>query len=153
MVVERDLPADQPSIWGDPDQVVQVIMNLLINAQQALQQAPEPRRLRIGAGYEPEAGMIRLVVDDNGPGVPMAIRSRIFEPFFTTKPVGFGTGVGLSVCHAIVTSHGGTIAVDDAPGGGARFIVRLPVGGAEADVPVEPATARGGSAPPHAGGR
>ena len=84
--------------------------------------------------------MIRLTVADNGPGVPPAIRSRIFEPFFTTKPVGMGTGIGLSVCHGVVTAHGGTITVDDAPGGGAVFEIRLPATTTvEAAVPAGPA--------------
>ena len=74
----------------------------------------------------PSAIRWSVAVADSGPGVPAVIRSRIFEPFFTTKPVGIGTGIGLSVCHSVVTSHGGTIEVSDAPGGGAEFIVRLP---------------------------
>ena len=66
-----------------------------------------------------------LVVDDNGPGIPAHVQARLFEPFFTTKAS--GSGLGLSIVHAIVTQHGGTIAVEDGPLGGARFTVQLPV--------------------------
>jgi CheY-like chemotaxis protein len=69
---------------------------------------------------------VRITVRDNGPGVPDDIRSRIFDPFFTTKPVGQGTGIGLSVCHGMVSAHGGSISVDEAAGGGAVFTVLLP---------------------------
>jgi signal transduction histidine kinase len=71
---------------------------------------------------------VRIAVRDTGPGVPGDIRSRIFDPFFTTKPVGEGSGVGLSVCHGMVSAHGGSISVDDAGGGGAVFTVLLPAG-------------------------
>jgi CheY-like chemotaxis protein len=67
-----------------------------------------------------------LVVADNGPGVPAAIRERIFEPYFTTKPVGAGTGIGLSISRSVIDSHGGRIELGDRPGGGAQFRVVLP---------------------------
>ena len=106
------------------------------------------RSLTVATRLDPRDRMIRVTVTDNGPGVPSAIRSRIFEPFFTTKPVGMGTGIGLSVCHGVVTAHGGTIAVDDAPGGGAVFEIRLPatatVEVAAGPGPVSGATAAGG---------
>ena len=63
---------------------------------------------------------------DNGPGVPEAIRAFVFEPFFTTKPRGRGTGLGLSLVHATAAAHGGSVRVEDAPGGGARFTIELP---------------------------
>ena len=65
-------------------------------------------------------------MSDNGPGIPADVRSRIFDPFFTTKPVGLGLGLGLSICHGIVTNHGGTITVDSAPGRGSTFRIVLP---------------------------
>jgi signal transduction histidine kinase len=65
-----------------------------------------------------------VTIDDSGPGVPPAARDRIFEPFFTTKAK--GSGLGLSIVHAIVSQHGGTVSVESAPGGGARFLLRLP---------------------------
>jgi len=138
--VRLDLDRSIPAIWADPDQMSQVLINLIVNAQQALAEAPGHRTLTVATRLDARDGMIRLTVADNGPGVPPAIRSRIFEPYFTTKPVGMGTGIGLSVCHGVVTAHGGTIAIDDAPGGGARFSIRLPVTAAvEAAAPAAPA--------------
>jgi len=126
--VSVDLAGDLPAVWGDADQLHQVLANLIVNAQQAMLEHPGPRRLRIATARDDTSGMLRLTVDDSGPGVPVAQRSRIFDPFYTTKPTGVGTGVGLSVCHGVVESHGGHIAVEDAPGGGARFVVLLPAG-------------------------
>ena len=74
--------------------------------------------------------MVRVEIEDNGPGMDEATRRRVFEPFFTTKPPGLGTGLGLSVSYFIVTEdHGGTMSVESKPGVGARFIIRLPVEG------------------------
>jgi CheY-like chemotaxis protein len=125
--VRLDLDRTIPPIWADPDQVSQVLINLIVNAQQALAESPGQRSLSLSSRFDRRGGMVRLTVADNGPGVPPAIRSRIFEPFFTTKPVGMGTGIGLSVCHGVVTAHGGAITVGDAPGGGAVFEIRWPV--------------------------
>lgn len=111
-------------IDAEEDALHQLFLNLLVNAQHALRGAPKPRRIVVTVAVA--RGSVEVVVADNGPGVPPAIRGRIFEPYFTTKQQGEGTGIGLSVCHGIVTAHGGMIAVDDAPGGGARFTVRLP---------------------------
>jgi PAS domain S-box-containing protein len=128
--VRRELAPGLPTIWADPDQISQVLTNLIVNAQQALTDWPGARQLTLATRVD-ESGprMARLSVTDSGPGVPAAIRSRVFEPFFTTKPVGVGTGIGLSVCHSVVTSHGGTIELEDAPGGGTAFVIRLPLGG------------------------
>jgi PAS domain S-box-containing protein len=125
--VTTDLAGDLPMFNADPDQLSQLITNLVLNAQQALKDVPQPRRLRIQTRYKPAQSQLRLVIGDNGPGVPADLRSRVFEPFFTTKPIGAGTGVGLSICHAIVSAHGGSIEVDGTPGGGATFTIRLPV--------------------------
>jgi two-component system NtrC family sensor kinase len=124
--VARDIPDGLPPVWADPDQLNQVLTNLVVNAQQALMETPMPRHVAIAA--KSEGGELAITVADNGPGVPAEARNRIFEPFYTTKPVGFGTGVGLAVCHGIVDSYGGSISVEDAPGGGALFRVRLPLG-------------------------
>ncbi|MFO1050138.1 MAG: ATP-binding protein, partial [Geminicoccaceae bacterium] len=117
--------AELPAIWGDSDQLHQVLTNLIVNAQQALLQAPPPRRLwvRLRQG----TGEVAIEVEDNGPGMADEVRKRIFEPFFTTKPQGVGTGVGLSVSLGIVTTHGGRIEVRSAPGQGTCFTVLLPL--------------------------
>lgn len=127
--VTTDLAPDLPVLSADPDQLSQVITNLIVNAQQALADREGPRLLDIVTRFDSRTGMVRLSVSDNGPGVPSALRARIFEPFFTTKAVGMGTGIGLSVCYGIVASHRGTIEVGDSPAGGAAFIVLLPAGG------------------------
>jgi len=127
VVVRLDLAADLPPLFGDADQMAQVLSNLMVNAQQAMQQQSTPRRLVIATRRAASGKRVRLRVTDSGPGVPLQIRSRIFEPFFTTKPVGTGTGIGLALCHNIVAAHGGTITVQDAPGGGTRFLIVLPV--------------------------
>jgi PAS domain S-box-containing protein len=121
--VERALPANLPPVLGYADQLHQVLANLLTNAQQALDLQPQPRRVRIAArasGIE-----IEIVVSDNGPGIPAALRSRIFDPFFTTKPS--GTGLGLSICHEFVRAHGGEIQVESAEGNGTSVRIILPV--------------------------
>ncbi len=126
----KKMNAALPRVLADSDQLTQVVTNLVINARQALQDRPSPRRITIetweGDG-ESDAGMIYTAITDNGPGVPHDLKLRIFEPFFTTKPSGAGTGVGLSLCHSIIESHGGRIWVEDANGGGARFIFTMPM--------------------------
>ncbi|MEQ1951496.1 PAS domain S-box protein [Mesorhizobium sp. CN2-181] len=124
--VSTRIEADLPPVSGDADQLPQVFTNLVVNAQQALLAVPAPRRLTITA--RPEAGGVEIVVADNGPGMGAEVAKRIFEPFYTTKPAGVGTGVGLSVCQAIVAAHEGTISVQSSPGEGARFTVFLPAG-------------------------
>jgi two-component system NtrC family sensor kinase len=111
--------ADLPSISGNADQLHQVFLNLIVNAQQAMETQPLPRRLRIvSERYE---GRVRVRIVDSGPGIPSAIRSRIFDPYFTTKPPGGGTGVGLAVSLGIVESHSGSLTVECPPEGGAVF--------------------------------
>lgn len=122
--LELDLAPDLAPIEGDPDLLHQVVMNLLVNAQQALEPLAGPRRVRICT--RAEGTDVLFEISDSGPGVPPDIRQRIFEPFFTTKPQGVGTGVGLSFCHSVVAAHGGTLVLLDMPGPGARFRVTLP---------------------------
>ncbi|WP_210529662.1 PAS domain S-box protein [Rubellimicrobium arenae] len=124
--VRTDLPARLPPVWGDADQLGQVVTNLVVNAQQALLGQPAPRRMLLAA--RAEGDQVLLEVSDNGPGMAPEVAKRAFDPFFTTKPQGVGTGVGLSVCHGIVAAHGGRIDLETAPGQGARLRVWLPRG-------------------------
>lgn len=136
--VTLDLTDDLPPVFADTDQLHQVFLNLIINAQQALQEQAGPRRIRLTSRYDPAGDVIRITVADNGPGIPAALRARVFEPYFTTKPVGVGTGVGLAVSLGIVEAHGGTLTVDCPTGGGAEFAIMLPVGSADAGATVAP---------------
>jgi CheY-like chemotaxis protein len=124
VAVELALDPALAKIQADHDFIGQVIANLVVNAQHALAEQPEPRRIRLVSRSEP--GLAIIEVEDNGPGVPAALAERIFEPYFTTKPAGVGTGIGLSICRTVVESHGGTITLEPGQGGGARFVVRLP---------------------------
>ena len=131
VTLDLDLDPNLPSIVADRDFIGQVIANLVINAQHALVDMEPPRQVSISTRRK--NGHVRLVVSDNGPGVPEAIAGRIFEPYFTTKPAGVGTGIGLSICKTVVESHGGSIALDRSEAGGARFTVLIPVAAGEAD--------------------
>ena len=124
--VQVCLAADLPPVRGDIDQLNQVLTNVIVNAQNALQGYEGPRSLRINTLYRPQRGEVVVKVKDSGPGIPEPIRSRIFEPFFTTKEVGAGTGIGLAFCHRIVDAHGGRIKVASRPGEGATFVIALP---------------------------
>jgi signal transduction histidine kinase len=121
-----------PDILASPGQIEQVLLNLITNAAFA---TPEGGRdtviVRIGPG---SPGMARLVVIDHGRGIEPANLDRIFDPFFTTRPVGSGKGMGLglAICHAIVTAHGGTITASSVPGTGTTLSVELPAAPAEA---------------------
>ena len=122
-----DETPDLPKPYGDPDQIAHVISNLVSNATQALEAAniPAAKCLRVSAGMVENDVTIRVA--DNGPGVPADVRDRIFEPFFTTKPPEKGSGVGLALCRALARAHGGSLILEETPGGGASFILRLPL--------------------------
>lgn len=122
--IEKALQAGLPLISCNTNQLQQVVMNLLINAQQVMEPAGGTVHVRTRMN---DADLI-IEVDDTGPGVPPEMRARIFDPFFTTKPAGQGTGLGLSVSYGLIRDHGGDIRVSDAPGGGARFTISLPTG-------------------------
>ena len=130
--VTLDLSKDIPPILADADQLHQVLLNLIINAQQSLQDQPAPRRIRVHSRFDSTSEAVRVIVADNGPGIPAHLRARVFEPYFTTKPMGIGTGVGLAVSLGIVEAHGGTLTVDCPNEGGAAFTITLPVGAVEA---------------------
>jgi C4-dicarboxylate-specific signal transduction histidine kinase len=122
--VASDLNPELPSIMASLDQVQQILIILLNNAQQAMDASTESRVLRITTQTQP--GRVTLLVEDSGPGVPPHLRSKIFEPFFTTKPAGAGTGLGLSMAHTYVTEHRGRIFCEQSLLGGALFGIELP---------------------------
>jgi signal transduction histidine kinase len=146
--VQLALAPALPDVWADPNQLHQVVVNLVSNAHHAMRAAPPPRRVTVSTRVAPEPPpRVQLEVDDTGPGIPGEIQTRIFEPFFTTKPAGQGTGLGLSLCASIVEAHTGTIRLVPQPGPGARFLIVLPVDPRRA--PKEPAAAAAGPpAPP-----
>ncbi len=119
--LRRDLAAGGERVFVDPSQFKQVIINLVVNAIQAM---PDGGILTIRTGRD--EGVVTLSVSDTGVGMSDDVRRRIFEPFFTTKDVGEGTGLGLAVVHGIVTAHDGTISVMSERGRGSTFEVRLP---------------------------
>jgi signal transduction histidine kinase len=125
--VVRELAADLPEINADPARISQVLVNLVVNAIQAM---PDGGTLTIGT--KAQDGTVLLVVEDTGVGMGEEVMDKIFLPFFTTKDVDKGTGLGLAVVHGIVSSHGGSIAVDSQPGKGSRFAVSLPLTGSRA---------------------
>ena len=139
--LELRLPAEPVHARVDASQIHQVLMNLVINAWQAI--GPRPGAIEIGLASEqaPEGDRARVWVSDDGIGMDEATRQRVFEPFFTTKPVDQGTGLGLSMVHGIVAAHGGRVAVASAPGQGATFSVFLPRVAAQAPLPPTPAPA------------
>lgn len=118
-----ELPAEEARVLGDPDQVQQVLLNLVVNAEQALRRVRVPR---IRIALEQRGASWRLLVEDSGPGIPADLRIRVFEPFFTTKPEGEGTGLGLSVSYGIAREHGGSIWIQDSELGGAGLVLELP---------------------------
>src|SRR5260370_26145110 len=101
-----------------------MLLNLLINAEQALVSVESRRAITVRTRSDEHEVVPELA--DPGPGIPPDVRGKIFDPFFTTKPEGVGTGLGLSICYGIAQEHGGHIAVESEPGQGARFWVTLP---------------------------
>jgi two-component system NtrC family sensor kinase len=143
--VELDLAKDIPLIHADADQLHQVLLNLIINAQQSLQDHPGPRRIRVASGFDADAQLVRVTVADNGPGIPAHLRARIFEPYFTTKPTGIGLGVGLPVSLGIVEAHEGTLTVACPPAGGAEFAITLPIGAVDTSGVEPPPSSKAGA--------
>ncbi len=127
--IMRDYATDLPSVPCKPQEIEQVLVNLLRNAAQAMfSHEDEAHPPAITLRTVLDGDFARIEVADNGPGMPEDVRKRVFEPFFTTKPVGVGTGLGLSVSFFIITrNHSGQFYVDSTPGKGATFIIRLPL--------------------------
>ncbi len=122
--LELRVPDGLPAVTLSAEQLMQLVLNLLLNAVDALDGGG---RVRVAA--ERSAGGVRLVVEDNGPGVAAEVRDRLFEPFVTTKDIGKGTGLGLAVCRGLVEAVGGSITLDTEYREGARFVVELPEAG------------------------
>ena len=132
--ITMDLDRNLPPVWVDADLIKQVIMNMLVNAQQAIEEKGDitirSRRVPEAISAEPGAKpvpMVEFAIIDTGCGIPEQNLKRIFDPFFTSKELGKGTGLGLSVSHGIVSAHGGTIKVESTAGEGSTFRVFLPV--------------------------
>jgi two-component system NtrC family sensor kinase len=117
--------AHLPLVVADAGQLQQALLNLVLNAEQAMRHRPA-RRLRVGARHDEAAGAVELFISDTGHGIEEANLSRIFDPFFTTRDVGEGTGLGLSICYGIVRDHGGQILVESKVGVGTTFSLLLP---------------------------
>jgi two-component system NtrC family sensor kinase len=123
--------AELPQVFADAHQIQQVLLNLVINAEQAMLTANGRGALTIRTRHDAERDSVAIEVVDDGPGVPSDVQTKIFDPFFTTKEVGKGTGLGLTVAYAIAQEHGGRIRVESPAGGGATFVVDLPLSGTE----------------------
>ncbi len=139
--LETDLRADPSQIFADPSQIDQVLMNLVVNARDAM---PGGGQIRITTAFHDPA--VELSVSDGGSGIPPEVMARMYEPFFTTKETGQGTGLGLSLVHAIVTQTGGRLDVETALGKGTTFRIRFPLHWGEtalADVAAERDLPRG----------
>jgi signal transduction histidine kinase len=127
-----DLDGDLPLVYCQIDEINQVVLNMIVNAAQAIQGKLPPRSEQKGKiliRTRKHGNKVLITVQDTGCGIPPEIRARIFDPFFTTKGVGKGTGQGLSMAHnIIVKKHHGIIIVDSEPGQGTTFTIELPVG-------------------------
>ena len=138
-----------PVVYGDEAKLQQVLLNVLLNAEHAMRDAPR-RRLEASTRREsgPAGDRVVLSVADSGTGITAEVLPRVFDPFFTTKPAGEGTGLGLSVSYGIVQAHGGELRVESTPGRGSTFTVRLPLS-AESVRTTGTAVPRGSGGPNH----
>ncbi|HEV2288912.1 MAG TPA: ATP-binding protein [Candidatus Acidoferrales bacterium] len=137
ITVSCELAPDLPATLADPFQLQQVVLNLLVNAEQAILEGRGQGRIRIRTRKVSE-DRLTIEVFDNGPGIPPEVASRIFDPFFTTKPPGVGTGLGLSIVYGIVEQHGGEVTFENLRGGGTKFKVDLPITAVpDAEAPVD----------------
>lgn len=121
--VVTELDPDLPAVMADRSQFQQVFMNILLNAAHAMN---ERGVITICTRVVPSEGVVEAAISDTGCGIPPDQVDRIFDPFFTTKASGQGTGLGLSIAYGIITTHGGTIAVESRPGAGSTFRIRMP---------------------------
>ena len=124
--LDMTLADDLPPLDGDKGQLTQVLLNLVENARDAIG-SREDGRIAVATRRGDANDRALVVVEDNGPGVPAELKDKVFAPYFTTKHAKGGTGLGLAIVHRIVSDHGGRIMITDAPGGGARFSIELPL--------------------------
>ena len=122
--ISRDLSNEPLSSIADDHQLTQVFINILTNAQQAMQSSGRLGHISVSSSRS--NGVIEVQITDNGPGIDPEVKGRIFEPFFTTKPVGVGTGLGLSICYGIMKDHGGDIWVENSGIEGTTFHIQIP---------------------------
>ena len=123
--IVKSLQSKLPTANVDESQMVQVFLNLIMNAAEAMQ---GKGTLTVATKHVPDTGRIEISFSDTGEGIPEDNLPRLFEPFFTTKEVGHGTGLGLSISHGIVGGHGGVVSVKSRLGEGTTFTVSLPIG-------------------------
>ena len=123
--VTTQLDPNLPVVFADAHQIQQVLLNVINNARQAIEDHTPRGSIKIVT--ETTDANVRIIIHDNGPGIPEENLRRIFDPFFTTKEVGKGTGLGLSLCYGIIREHGGTITPLNRHGEGATFIIELPI--------------------------
>src|SRR5436309_3892937 len=150
--VDFRLQPDLPSVIGDANQLIQVFLNLITNAEQAIREVRDTGRIQIRAGRN--GNQLAITVQDDGVGIRPESLPRIFDPFYTTKRPGGGTGLGLSICMSIIREHGGNIEAETLPAGGSAFTIYLPIAPVESpgtpSAPPEPASAPSGGVRPAA---
>jgi two-component system cell cycle sensor histidine kinase/response regulator CckA len=130
ITVVEALAAGLPKVFADSHQLQQVLLNLIINAEQAMLSTHGRGVVVVRTWHDADQESVVLEINDDGPGIPDEVQPKIFDPFFTTKDVGKGTGLGLTVAYAIIQEHGGRIRLESSPGAGASFYVELPMSGA-----------------------
>jgi two-component system cell cycle sensor histidine kinase/response regulator CckA len=140
IIVIDALAAGLPQVFADGYQIQQVLLNLIINAEQAMLSANGRGILVARTWHDADQDSVLLEINDDGPGIPDDLQPKIFDPFFTTKEVGQGTGLGLTVAYAIVQEHGGRLRLESRPGVGTSFYVEVPVSGGR--LPPGPITRR-----------
>jgi signal transduction histidine kinase len=122
--IVKQVDGELPDASGDAELLQQALLNIVLNAEQAIAEARYSGRVTINASAQD--GRVLINVDDNGPGIAAEVLPKIFDPFFTTKDVGKGTGLGLAIVYGIIHEHGGSVHASSNPDGGARFTIELP---------------------------